>query len=294
MNVQTEQELISLCLALIDGHHGLSSSERKLVKAAPVSTFAPREIGAIRNAISQGADPLGEAFSTLRPADKRRGAGAVYTPLTVTRAMMNWLAAQGTPTRIVDPGAGSGRFIMTAGDVFPDSHLVGIEVDPLAALMLRANLSARGWTDRATVLVEDYREVKLPRCAGMTAFIGNPPYVRHHNIAEDWKNWYATTFAKLGIKASALAGLHLHFFLQTRLLAKNGRRRGIHYLRRMDGCKITVRRCAGCCSTNWAGSPCMCSSPKSKLSPARRRRPRSRASASARKPSRCVYAPSAN
>ena len=88
--------------------------------------------------------------------------------------------------------------------------------------MLRANLSARGWTDRATVLVKDYREVKLPRCGGMTAFIGNPPYVRHHDIDEVWKDWYASTFATLGIKASALAGLHLHFFLQTRLLAKPG------------------------------------------------------------------------
>lgn len=47
-------------------------------------------------------------------------------------------------------------------------------MDPLAALMLRANLSVRGWDDRSTVLVKDYREVKLPRCKGMTAFIGNP------------------------------------------------------------------------------------------------------------------------
>jgi hypothetical protein len=95
-------------------------------------------------------------------------------------------------------------------------------MDPLAALMLRANLSARGWTDRATVMVKDYREVKLPRFAGMTAFIGNPPYVRHHEIAEGWKAWYASNFAEFGIKASSLAGLHLHFFLQTRLLAKPG------------------------------------------------------------------------
>jgi hypothetical protein len=56
----------------------------------------------------------------------------------------------------------------------------------------------------------------------VTAFIGNPPYVRHHDIAEAWKAWYAARFADFGIKASALAGLHLHFFLQTRLLARAG------------------------------------------------------------------------
>jgi hypothetical protein len=95
-------------------------------------------------------------------------------------------------------------------------------MDPLAALMLRANLCARGWAKRATVLVRDYRQVKLTPIKGQTAYIGNPPYVRHHDIADEWKTWYAANFAKFGIKASALAGLHLHFFLQTRLLAKAG------------------------------------------------------------------------
>jgi hypothetical protein len=222
MNVQTEQELVALCLALIGGQGDLSAAERKLTKAAPASALKPRDINAIRKAISRGSDPLGEAFSLIRSADDRRSAGAVYTPALIVRSMMAWLERQGTPTRIVDPGAGSGRFILAAGEAFPQSQLVAVEMDPLAALMLRANLSARGWTDRATVLVNDYRKVKLPRCTGMTAFIGNPPYVRHHDIAEDWKAWYASNFADFGIKASALAGLHLHFFLQTRLLAKAG------------------------------------------------------------------------
>lgn len=222
MKMQTEQELVALCHALIGEHGGLSAAERKLVKTAPASTLKSRDIEAIRKAIARGTDPLGEAFSSIRSAAERRASGAVYTPAPIVRSMMNWLAAQGTPARIVDPGAGSGRFILAAGKAFPDAQLVAVEMDPLAALMLRANLSAHGWADRATVLVKDYREVKLPRCTGMTAFIGNPPYVRHHDIAEDWKAWYASSFAELGIKASGLAGLHLHFFLQTRLLAKAG------------------------------------------------------------------------
>ncbi len=69
-------------------------------------------------------------------------------------------------------------------------------------------------------MVADYREIELAECNGRTAFIGNPPYVRHHEIGDDWKAWYALKFAEFGIRASALAGLHLHFFLQTRLLAK--------------------------------------------------------------------------
>ncbi len=46
--------------------------------------------------------------------------------------------------------------------------------------------------------------------------------MRHHGIDASWKAWYASSFARLGIKASALAGLHLHFFLKTRMLARCG------------------------------------------------------------------------
>jgi hypothetical protein len=200
----------------------LSPAERKIVKVALATMPSAGDADTLRRSILRGADPLGDAFSRLRSADQRRTDGAVYTPAPIVRSMMTWLAAQGTPQRIVDPGAGSGRFTLAAGEAFPDAQLVAVEMDPLAALMLRANLSARGWADRATVLVQDYRQVKLPRCAGMTAFIGNPPYVRHHDIGAVWKEWYASEFAALGIKASALAGLHLHFFLKTRLLAKDG------------------------------------------------------------------------
>lgn len=220
--MQSETDLIAACVALIGAKWKLSPAERKIATVASATQPPASEIDAIRRAILRGADPLGDAFSRVRSAEQRRTDGAVYTPAPIVRSMMTWLASQGEPKRIVDPGAGSGRFTLAAGEAFPDAHLVAVEMDPLAAMMLRANLSAQGWAERATVLVQDYRQVKLPRIAGMTAFIGNPPYVRHHDISADWKDWYASTFAALGIRASALAGLHLHFFLKTRLLARDG------------------------------------------------------------------------
>lgn len=219
--IQSLDDLIALCIALIGDLEDLSTQEQSLVKDAQ-TIFGWLDLAAIRVAIMAGQDPLGEAFTTIRSANERRAVGAVYTPAPIVESMMRWLVGQCVPVRIVDPGAGSGRFILAAGKVFPDAQLVAVEMDPLAALMLRANLSARGWTARAQVIVKDYREVELPPCSGVTAFIGNPPYVRHHGISENWKRWYAAHFASFGIKASALAGLHLHFFLQTRLLAKKG------------------------------------------------------------------------
>jgi hypothetical protein len=218
---KNEQELAALCVALIGSKRGLSREESELVSRAGTVTD-PGSVKAIASQIKKGLDPLGDTFSTIRSSDERRSKGAVYTPMPIVRSMMAWIAKQGVPSRVVDPGAGSGRFILAAGAAFPKAELVAVELDPLAALMLRANLAARGWSDRAKVLVKDYREIKLPRCNGSTAFVGNPPYVRHHDIGDDWKAWYSETFAARGIKASALAGLHLHFFLQTTVLGRKG------------------------------------------------------------------------
>lgn len=222
MNMKTELELAAWALALVGDDCVLSGAELAILKAAREVPIVPREIETLRVGISLGRDPLGDAFSSIRSANARRSAGAVYTPGPIVSSMTAWLATQGDPVRIVDPGAGSGRFILAAAEGFPRAKLFAVENDPLAALMLRANLSVRGLADRATVVVDDFRNVELPVCDGMTAFIGNPPYVRHHDIAENWKVWYASNFAKLGIRASSLAGLHLHFFLKTRLLARAG------------------------------------------------------------------------
>ncbi|KUR50024.1 hypothetical protein PST407_01534 [Pseudomonas syringae pv. tomato] len=131
MNVQTEQDLVALCVALIGGHGVLSAAERKLSKAAPVVAQKSRDIDAVRKAILRGKDPLGEAFSSIRSATERRASGAVYTPAPIVRSMMTWLTSQGVPARIVDPGAGSGRFILAAGEAFPHAKLVAVEMDPL-------------------------------------------------------------------------------------------------------------------------------------------------------------------
>lgn len=222
MQIGSEQDLAALCLALMDSRSALSPAERALRNFSSSVSFKEREVAQIRKAIRNGADPLGDAFAEIRTSVVRRRTGAVYTPLPIVDSMLTWLRCQAKPGRVVDPGSGSGRFILAAAEAFPKAQLYAVEMDPLAAMMLRANLSARNLTKRTTVLVKDYRSVKLPRFAGTTAFVGNPPYVRHHEISEAWKNWYAEKFAKYGIKASALAGLHLHFFLQTSLLASPG------------------------------------------------------------------------
>ncbi len=136
--------------------------------------------------------------------------------------MLAWSAEHKSPARVVDPGAGSGRFILAAGRRFPEAALIAVETDPLAILILRANAQVLGLSERLTVEAADYRDLSLPAVDGPTLFIGNPPYVRHHRIDATWKDWFVSTAAKHGLRASKLAGLHIHFFVKNLELARPG------------------------------------------------------------------------
>lgn len=219
--IENERQLVGLALRLIGKTRVLSKKEQRLVAhKLPVTDDLE---ATTRQAITAGDDPLGTWFCLLRSPELRRDSGATYTPAAIVTAMVSWAAKQGNnPIRIVDPGAGSGRFLMAAAKAFPTSDLVAVETDPLALLLLRANAEVSGFAHRLTVKAMDYRRIRLPKVDGPTLFLGNPPYVRHHNINERWKTWFAETATKYGFKASKLAGLHIHFFLKTRTLGKKG------------------------------------------------------------------------
>jgi hypothetical protein len=214
-----ERRLVSLAAALIGSRGALSTAESKLLECA--QPLDSRLVAHTRRQIRSGEDVLGSMFCSLRSARERRRRGATYTPAPIVDAMMSWARDQPCgPARVVDPGAGSGRFLIAAARQFPNAALVAIDVDPLAALMLRANAAVHGFADRLIVYVADYRTLMLPKIAGPTLFIGNPPYVRHHDISNKWKAWLAATARSFGLGVSKLAGLHIHFFLKTRELGQ--------------------------------------------------------------------------
>ena len=208
----TEKDLASAAIAL--GAAAIKPwSEQEIVLVRGLRNLRPLSkstLTTLRDLILSGLDPLGEAFCTLRTPEDRRVDGATYTPGPIVRAMVDWATTQKTPGRIVDPGMGSARFLLRAGKAFPRASLVGIDSDPLAALLARANLAVAGYANRSRIIVGDYRRF-VEADASSTLYIGNPPYVRHHHITPKWK---------LGHKASKLAGLHVYFFLAT---ARNSR-----------------------------------------------------------------------
>jgi hypothetical protein len=218
--VGSEGELVGLALALgAEAIGPLAAGERaRAKKAQPVARGV---IAAATAAIVRGEDPLGEAFCALHSPEARRPMGATYTPAAMIRAMVAW-GAKAAPVRVVDPGAGSGRFAVAAGRAIAGAEIVAVEADPVASLLARAHLAAAGLGGRARVVAADYRGARLGRVEGVTLFLGNPPYVRHHGIATEWKQWLTREARQLGLRASQLAGLHVHFFLATALHGRAG------------------------------------------------------------------------
>jgi hypothetical protein len=223
MILDNEEQLAKVAASLIGDLDSCSSVERALIGSPADNSFDLFGVAGLERNIREGSDPLGVAFSKLRKPHVRRRLGATYTPKSLVDRVIELISHNEDPVRVVDPGAGSGRFLAAAAKVFPKAKLVAIEIDPLASLVLRANIKTLGLQDRTDIIVADYREISLPHLSGATIFVGNPPYVRHHEIASTWKTWFALTARHHGVtKASKLAGLHLHFFLKTLDLAKAG------------------------------------------------------------------------
>lgn len=223
----TEQRLAAAVAEAVRGADGDAGAGPRAAGgelAADSELAADEELAAIRDRIRGGQDPLGDALCLLRGRVQRRALGQTFTPRPVIECMISWAADElaAGPARVVDPGSGSARFLIAAGRRWPGASLLGVEIDPVAAIVGRASLASAGLAGRSRVVLGDYRSLRLPPAGGPTLFLGNPPYVRHHQIPPDWKDWLRSTARDQGLPASGLAGLHAHFFLATALLAVPG------------------------------------------------------------------------
>ena len=168
-----------------------------------------------------GADGDAAAFLAETTVELRRSQGITFTPAWLIERMLDRAEALGSFDTIVDAGAGTGRFALAAARRFPRAHVLAIEPNEQLVAILRQRIQACGLGSRVSVIAQDYRAAELP-LRGRALFIGNPPYVRHHDIDAEWKRWYSRTMAGYRIKASQLAGLHAHFLLRSHQLMRAG------------------------------------------------------------------------
>ena len=168
-----------------------------------------------------GEDQLGDRFCLDNDALARRASGITLTPQWLVDAMLARFGADQAFDTVVDCGAGTGRFAIAAAQRWPAAKVIAVERGVEMAALLRQRLAETGLSARVEVIVDDFREFVVPS-GGRTLYIGNPPYVRHHQLEPEWKAWYSTGMAALGIRASQLAGLHAHFMLHALRQVRTG------------------------------------------------------------------------
>lgn len=222
--VVSEAELVEVALALGADQVGgpLSSREAALLRRAHSarSQFSPAFLESVRSCIAAGDDPLGATLMSARTQAQRRQLGAVYTPPSLVEPMISWVLSR-KPELVVDAGAGSGRFSVGVARSRYAPSIIAVEIDPVASILTRAAFHSIRFT-RATVVQADFTTLTLPDIGGKTAFVGNPPYVRHHDISPKAKAWAQVTARQLGLSISGLAGLHAYFFLASAALGRDG------------------------------------------------------------------------
>ncbi len=199
----------------------LTIDEQRLAGSAAIGPSPSRdEVRETADAVCAGGDPLGDRLVAARLRLQRRALGQILTPMSITRPMVDWVLDRSV-TRVVDAGCGSGRFTFEVARR-SGAEIIAVDSDPLATLLTRGGLAALGGIPQVRVLNADYLRLSLPGHDGCTAFIGNPPYVRHHELASEVKAWGRDASGRVGTPFSGLAGLHAHFFLATALHGQQG------------------------------------------------------------------------
>ena len=192
----------------------LSEAEESLFqRCSHIALPRNLDMEAIRRRTREGEDILGDNWLEAATERSRSKNGMVYTPSEYVDATIEWVA-HSKPTRIVDVGSGTGRFLLKAADVFTRASLVAVDIDPVATIITRARLAVIGCR-RAKVLNADYLDLRLQPVAGITAYLGNPPYVRHQELSQGRKRRAYAVARQLGLSVSGLAGLHAHFLIAT-------------------------------------------------------------------------------
>ncbi len=207
--------------------------------------------------VTAQSDPerIGAMYQQARPQRDRIDTGQFFTPQPVCDLMLS-LALRTGEERVLEPGCGTGNFLLRAmavlcshyGRLPPQAfqQLYGVEQDPQAALVALFQLwSYLGEYSHPLPLwggvhVGNFLDQIVPPPGGYDVVIGNPPYVRHEHrranvstsetfveIVKELKRDYGGFLQKFPQHAplfSLKADLYVWFLLNaTRLLNPGGR-----------------------------------------------------------------------
>jgi adenine-specific DNA-methyltransferase len=153
-----------------------------------------------------------------------------YTPHSVAQILTDWAVTR-ADALVLDPSYGGCAFLNAAfttltkrGSARPERQIFGVDVDPSANNYLR-DLLAAGAASRQYIC-RDFFELGRDYFGGQSfdAVVGNPPYIRYHNIPEKLQRKAEARLAEIGISISGRASYWAFFLLYSmQFLRKGGR-----------------------------------------------------------------------
>jgi type I restriction-modification system DNA methylase subunit len=204
-------------------------------------------------------DILGSIFEHLIPREEQLLLGQFYTPTHVADFVVAF-AVSGGDSAVLDPGCGSGTFLMRAYDFVREqtkadhsdllSRLWGFDISPFAAELAAINLFRQDmsvFNNFPRVIPGSFfdrhpgEEIPFPppRLGGpekiliqipkFSALIGNPPYLRSQNqddLDPKYKAALVSAAVKNGVKPSSKSDLFTFFIYNALKFMEPGSRLG--------------------------------------------------------------------
>jgi len=156
--------------------------------------------------------------------EHHRQKGQFWTPAWVARAMVSYAIGSGA-SDIFDPAVGQGAFFRATKSLTcqkgKEISLSGTEIDPAAlSEALDSGLSRH---DILRVTLTDF--LRFSPEGKFKAIVANPPYIRHHRLSAETKEYIRSMGARLLSKPlDGRAGLHIYFLLHALELLQDGGR----------------------------------------------------------------------
>ena len=160
----------------------------------------------------------------------RRNFASFYTPPEVAQILMDW-AITDASTTVLDPSFGGCAFLYAAletlrrmGNPAPGRQIYGVDIDSDAQLHLKRLLLAGAMPEQ--FVIEDFFNI-APGYFGDSLFgavVGNPPYIRYHDIPDEAQERAVVRLKSFNIQISGRASYWAFFLLYSMQFLRRGGR----------------------------------------------------------------------
>jgi hypothetical protein len=193
----TELERLALLGKVVGRFHSSKSAPpRWVAQIAEVQQWlqagseAPAAVNeAVARIAAAGVDTVAALYASLVHPTSRRRLGTFFTPPAEAQWMIDrWDELFGSPSSIVDVGAGVGAFTMRAHHKWPTAYLYPVDVNPVTLGLFALQPEDRDtevFSSRIIPQLADYAvwvQEKFASIAGPRLILGNPPYTRSQLI----------------------------------------------------------------------------------------------------------------